>query len=181
LPTSASYQPILPLLKHFNLLIAPPPERHQTAAIINHRLPSVQTQSPTFIQSPPFPSIISFLVLLSFRLSRPTSIPYITIRTAARLSHYYPCRDNCHLSTTAHQDSTLTQSVPSTTHSISQSHHAFASQRINTTAFYRELRDLFLSSLQDEGKQLPSPPYLYAFFIYSPAHYSIYQYKTSRR
>jgi hypothetical protein len=93
---------------------------------------------PTF--NHPHPHTIVPLFLLNhqypisphYRLSQPISTLCFMTSAIVRLPPSFPYRDNCDLPTPAHRDSTLTQSVPLTAPSISQSHHAFTVQRINT-------------------------------------------------
>jgi AP-1 complex subunit sigma 1/2 len=112
-------------LKHFNLLIAPPPERHQAPAIINHRLPSVQTQSPTFIQSPlslnhQLPGIIIFsAVATNFNTvyHYPDRCPSVALLSVSRqLSPFDHGPPRLHADAICSLDDSLNQSVSRITH-----------------------------------------------------------------
>jgi len=144
LPTSASHQPILPLLKHFNLLIAPPPERHQAPAIINHRLPSVQTQSPTFIQSPlslnhQLPGIIiisAFATNFNTVYHYPDRCPSVALLSVSRqLSPFDHGPPRLNADAICSLDDSLNQSVASRICVSAHQHHGLLSRTQRSVLF----------------------------------------------
>ena len=161
MPTSASYQPIPPLLKHFNLLIAP--LRNGTRlrrSSITDFLPSKPNRPPSF--NPPFsfnhqlPGIIIFsAVATNFNTvyHHPDRCPSVALLSASRqLSPFDHGPPRLHADAICSLDDSLNQSV-------SQSVRRITHLRLSASTpqpFIANSEVCSFLSLQDEGKQLPS-------------------------